>query len=98
MRPRVLLIDLHELPKPREVLNEVRFVLPAERVLVITALGSRPRRTPIQPKQLKRIHEEWNAKKTNVGNHGPWRQGPVRCWRYGPNEIRLRLQCRSAEL
>jgi hypothetical protein len=40
MKPRVLLIDLHELPKPRETLHEVRFVLPPERVLVLTALGS----------------------------------------------------------
>jgi DNA-binding response OmpR family regulator len=40
MKPRVLLIDLHELPKPRETLDEVRVVVPAERVLIITALGS----------------------------------------------------------
>jgi DNA-binding response OmpR family regulator len=40
MKPRVLLIDLHQLPKPREALDEVRLVLPAERVLVVTALGS----------------------------------------------------------
>ena len=40
MTPRVLLIDLHELPNPRETLDEVRFVLPSERVLVVTALGS----------------------------------------------------------
>ena len=40
MKPRVLLIDLRELPKPRETLDEVRFVLPPERVLVVTALGS----------------------------------------------------------
>ncbi|HYU80496.1 MAG TPA: hypothetical protein VEK56_16015 [Vicinamibacterales bacterium] len=40
MRPRVLLIDLHELPNPLETLDEVRFVLPPERVLVVTALGS----------------------------------------------------------
>jgi hypothetical protein len=40
MKPRALLIDLHELPKPRETLDEVRFVLPVERVLVITSLGS----------------------------------------------------------
>jgi hypothetical protein len=40
MKPRVLLIDLHELPNPRETLDEVRFVLPPERVLVVTALGS----------------------------------------------------------
>jgi hypothetical protein len=40
MKPRVLLIDLHELPNPRETLDDVRFVLPPERVLVVTALGS----------------------------------------------------------
>jgi hypothetical protein len=40
MTPRVLLIDLRELPKPRETLEEVRFAVPPERVLVVTALGS----------------------------------------------------------
>jgi hypothetical protein len=40
MKPRVLLIDLHQLPNPRETLDEVRLVLPPERVLVVTALGS----------------------------------------------------------
>jgi hypothetical protein len=40
MKPRVLLIDLRELPKPRETLEEVRVVLPPERVLVVTAIGS----------------------------------------------------------
>jgi hypothetical protein len=40
MEPRVLLIDLHELPNPRETLDEVRGVLAPERVLVVTALGS----------------------------------------------------------
>lgn len=40
MKPRVLLIDLHGLADPRETLDEVRFVIPPERVLVVTALGS----------------------------------------------------------
>lgn len=40
MKPRVLLIDLRELPKPREALEEVCVVLRPERVLVVTALGS----------------------------------------------------------
>jgi DNA-binding response OmpR family regulator len=40
MKPRILLIDLHGLPRPRETLDEVRGVLPPERVLVVTALGS----------------------------------------------------------
>jgi hypothetical protein len=42
MKPRVLLIDLHELPNPRETLDEVASVMPPERVLVMTALGSLP--------------------------------------------------------
>src|SRR5687767_3642787 len=40
MTPRVLLIDLRELPSPRETLGEVRRLLPPDRVLVVTALGS----------------------------------------------------------
>jgi hypothetical protein len=40
MKPLVLLIDVHELPNPRDTLDEVRFVMPPERVLVVTALGS----------------------------------------------------------
>jgi hypothetical protein len=40
MKPRVLLINLRGLPNPRETLDEVRFVIPPERVLVVTALGA----------------------------------------------------------
>jgi len=40
MTSRVLLIDLRELSKPRETLEEVRFAVSPERVLVVTALGS----------------------------------------------------------
>src|SRR5687768_72457 len=40
MKPRVLLINLRGLPNPREILDEVRFVIPPERVLVVTALGA----------------------------------------------------------
>lgn len=40
MQPRVLVVDLHELPRPRETLDEVRSVLPPDRVVVLTALGS----------------------------------------------------------
>jgi hypothetical protein len=40
MKPRVLLVDLHELSNPRDALDDVRFVMPPERVLVLTALGS----------------------------------------------------------
>lgn len=40
MQPRVLLIDLRELSRPRETLQDVCSVLPPARVLVVTALGS----------------------------------------------------------
>jgi hypothetical protein len=40
MKPRVLLIDLHGLPHPRATLDEVQLVMPPERVLVLTALGT----------------------------------------------------------
>lgn len=39
MKPLVLLIDLHQLPDARTTLDEVRFVMPPERVLAVTALG-----------------------------------------------------------
>ena len=40
MTPRALLIDLHELPRPRETLDEARALLPPERILVVLGLGS----------------------------------------------------------
>jgi hypothetical protein len=39
-KPRVLLIDLKGLPNPRNTLDDVRSVVPADRVLVVTALGT----------------------------------------------------------
>ena len=40
MKPRVMIVDLHGLPEPREVLEEVGAVIPRDRVLVVTALGT----------------------------------------------------------
>lgn len=40
MEPRVLLIDLHGLPDPRRTLDGVRAMIPPDRVLVLTALGT----------------------------------------------------------
>ena len=40
MKPRVLLISLRGLPNPRETLDDVRFVIPPDRVAVVTALGA----------------------------------------------------------
>ena len=40
MKPRVMVVDLRGLPEPRETLDELRFVIPPDRVLVVTALGT----------------------------------------------------------
>jgi hypothetical protein len=40
LKPRALIVDLHGLPEPREALDEIRGVIPAERVVVVTALGT----------------------------------------------------------
>jgi hypothetical protein len=42
MTPRMVIVDLHGLPEPRTVLDEMRFVIPPERVLVVAALGTLP--------------------------------------------------------
>ncbi|MBI4262968.1 MAG: hypothetical protein HY657_01205 [Acidobacteria bacterium] len=42
MKPRVLIVDLRGLAEPRGVLDEVRYVVPPDRVLVVTALGTLP--------------------------------------------------------
>jgi hypothetical protein len=40
MKPRLLMIDLRGLPAPHDALAEVRGVMPPDRVLVMTALGT----------------------------------------------------------
>jgi hypothetical protein len=40
MTPRVMIVDLHALLNPRETLDELRFLIPPHRVLVVTALGT----------------------------------------------------------
>jgi DNA-binding response OmpR family regulator len=40
MKPRVIVVDLHGLPNPREVLDELRYVIPPDRVLIVSALGT----------------------------------------------------------
>jgi hypothetical protein len=49
MKPRLLVVDLHELPEPRAVLDELRVVLPPQRVLVIAALGT------LEPQEIARF-------------------------------------------
>jgi hypothetical protein len=40
MKPRVLIIDLRGLPAPHDALDEVRGVMPPDRVVVVTAMGT----------------------------------------------------------
>jgi hypothetical protein len=40
MKPRVIIIDLRDLPDPLATLDEVRFILPPDRVVVLMALGT----------------------------------------------------------
>lgn len=40
MKPRLLVVDLHELPDPGRTLEEVRFLFSPDRVLVVTAWGT----------------------------------------------------------
>jgi hypothetical protein len=40
MKPRVMVIDLRGLPDPSATLDEVRFVVPPDRVVVLMALGT----------------------------------------------------------
>lgn len=39
-KPRVLIIDLRGLPAPHDALEEVRGVMPPDRVVVVTAIGT----------------------------------------------------------
>lgn len=40
LKPRVIVIDLHGLPDPRATLDEVRLLMPSDRVLVVAAMGT----------------------------------------------------------
>ena len=40
MTPRLLIIDLHELPNPGKTLEEVRLLFSPDRVMVVTASGT----------------------------------------------------------
>jgi len=40
MKPRVMIVDLQELPRPQVVLDELRFVLDPRQVIVVTAIGT----------------------------------------------------------
>lgn len=44
MKPRMMIVDLRDLPKPRETLEQITWVIPAERVLIVSALGTVPAR------------------------------------------------------
>lgn len=49
MTPRVMTVDLRDLPQPRETLEQITWVVPAGRVLVVSALGTLP------PEEVRRM-------------------------------------------
>ena len=49
MKPRVLIIDLRGLPAPHDALDDVRAVMPPDRVVVVTAIGTMP------PDEIRRL-------------------------------------------
>lgn len=49
MKPHVMIVDLRDLPQPRATLEQITWVMPSERVLVVSALGTLP------PEEVKRM-------------------------------------------
>jgi hypothetical protein len=62
MKPRVLIVDLHGLPEPREALDEIRGVIPPDRVIVVTALGT------INPDEIRTLGFHVICRPTTVGD------------------------------
>ena len=62
LQPRLLVIDLHGLANPDEVLDEVGALIPRERVLVVTALGA------IGPGEVRRRGFHVVTRPTTVGD------------------------------
>jgi hypothetical protein len=61
MKPRALIVDLHGLPEPRQALDEIHGVIPAERVLVVTALGT------VNPDDIRRLGFRVVSRPATVG-------------------------------
>ena len=62
MKPRALIVDLQGLPEPREALDEIRGVIPAEQVVVVTALGT------ISPEEIRTLGFHVISRPTTVGD------------------------------
>jgi hypothetical protein len=62
MKPRVVIVDLLGLPDPRAVLDELRLVVPPDRVLVVTALGT------VTIDEIRRIGYHVVTRPTSIGD------------------------------
>jgi hypothetical protein len=60
MKPRVAIVDLQGLPDPRAVLEQLRLVMPTDRVLVIAALGT------LSVDEIRRIGYHVLARPTSI--------------------------------
>jgi hypothetical protein len=61
-KPRVVIVDLRGLPEPRSVLEELRLVIPPDRVIVITALGT------LAPDTIRQLGHHVVRRPTNVSD------------------------------
>jgi hypothetical protein len=61
MKPRVVVVDLQGIPEPRSVLDEMRFVVRPESVLVVTALGTLP------VEEVRRLGFQVISRPTSIG-------------------------------
>jgi hypothetical protein len=59
-KPRIVIVDLRELPEPRLVLEELRLVIPPDRVIVITALGT------LSPERIRQLGHHVVRRPTSV--------------------------------
>jgi hypothetical protein len=61
MNPRLVIVDLRGLPQPRESLAELRVLIPSDRVLIVTALGT------LTPEEVRALGFHVVARPASVG-------------------------------
>jgi hypothetical protein len=62
MKPRVVIVDLHGLPEPRDVLDELSYIIEPNRVVVVTALGTLSR------EEVRRLGYHVVARPARIGD------------------------------
>jgi hypothetical protein len=62
MTPRAMVVDLHEIAAPRDVLKEIPSVIQPDRVVIVTALGA----VPVE--EVRQLGYHVVARPTTVGD------------------------------